>query len=151
MDGFFVTGTWIPFHMDVFAWLTATSKSFVFIAAAGMASLGVLGCSSSPTTTDASIEKPGSVSVGQRYSISTGSESRGRNFTGRVTEVDEDSVVMVDPHVEAWADHSWPLIGKIPGNHPFKGGKGVGRQQRVGDVTINRADIVSIAAADDGG
>ena len=136
--------------MDVFAWLTATSKSFVFTAAAGMASSGVLGCSPSPTTTDASIEKPDSVSVGQRYSISTGSESRGANFTGRVTEVNEDSVVMVDPHVEAWADHSWPLIGKIPGNHPFKNGKGVARDKRVGDVTIDRGDIVAIKPAEAG-
>jgi len=137
--------------MDVFAWLTDANKSFVFAAVAALASSVFLGCSSSPTPADASIEKPDSVSVGQRYLISTGSESRGRKFTGRVTEVNGDSIVMVDPHVEAWAESNWPLVGKIPGNHPFKNSKSVGREKRIGDVTIDRGDIVAIEPADAGG
>ena len=43
--------------MDVFACLTSTSKSLVFTAAAGMASLGVLGCCASPTTANAPINR----------------------------------------------------------------------------------------------
>ena len=137
--------------MDVFAWLTDTNKSFVFAAVAALASSVFLGCSSSPTPADASIEKPDSVSVGQRYLISTGSESRVAKFTGRVTEVNGDGIVMVDPHVEVSVESNWPLVGKIPGNHPFKNSKWVAREKRIGDVTIDRGDIVAIEPADAGG
>ena len=137
--------------MDVVVWLKDKSKSSFFAVAAALAPVVVLGCSSSPSAEDASIGKSQRVTVGERYLISTGSESRGAKFTGRVTQVHEDIIVMVDPHVEGWAEHRWPLVEKIPGNHPFKGGKGVARQQCVGDVTISRADIVSITAVDEGG
>jgi hypothetical protein len=97
--------------MDVFAWLTDTNKSFVFaaVAVAALASSVFLGCSSSPTPADASIEKPDSVSVGQRYLISTCSESRVKNS------------------------------------------KWVAREKQIGDVTIDRGDIVAIEPADAGG
>jgi hypothetical protein len=137
--------------MDVFAWLTDTNKSFVFAAVAALASSVFLGCSSSPTPADASIEKPDSVSVGQRYLILTCSESRVRKFTGRVTKVNGDGIVMVDPHVEVSVESNWPLVGKIPGNHPFKNSKWVARQKQIGDVTIDRGDIVAIEPADAGG
>ena len=143
--------------MDVFAWLTDTNKSFVFaaVAVAALASSVFLGCSSSPTPADASIEKPDSVSVGQRYLISTCSESRVesrvRKFTGRVTEVNGDGIVMVDPHVEVSVESNWPLVGKIPGNHPFKNSKWVAGEKRIGNVTIDRGDIVTIEPADAGG
>ena len=137
--------------MDVVVWLKDRRKSSFFAMGAAIASVAVLGCNSAPLAEDASIGKSEPVSVGQRYLISTGSEYRGAKFTGRVTQANEDSIVMVDPQVEGWAENRWTLVEKIPGNHPFKGGKAVARQQRVGDVTINRADIVSIAAADEGG
>jgi translation initiation factor IF-1 len=141
--------------MDVFAWLTDTNKSFVVAAVAALASSVFLGCSSSPTPADASIEKPDSISVGQRYLISTCSESPVKSsvtkFTGRVTEVNVDGIVMVDPHVEVSIEDKWPMVGKIPGNHPFKNSKWVAGEKRIGNVTIDRGDIVTIEPADAGG
>lgn len=125
--------------------------SSAFATVAAMASAVLLGCGSAQTPRDASIDKPDSVTVGERYLISTGSEARGAKYTGRVTEVNIDSIVMAQPHVEAWAEHSWPLVGKIPGNHPFKNGKGVAREKPVGDVTIDRDDIVAIEPVAEGG
>ena len=120
-----------------------------FKVAAVCASIVGVGCSSSPTVDDSPVAALTEISVGNQYTVSTGSDSRGSKFTGQVTSVDRDNIVMVDPQVEGWAEKSVPVFGQIPGNHPFKASKGIGREKRLGPVTIKRADVVSVATVAD--
>ena len=132
--------------MDVFARPKVECKSSFLAVVIALASAVVFGCSSSPIAENTSVEQFNSVSVGQRYVISTGSESRGKKFTGQMTQVHEDSIVMADPHLEIELQQTWPIVGAIPGRNR----RGVARVQRVGDVTIDRGDIVAIESANEG-